>query len=79
LDRGLAAPGGDLAAQRWAEQAGFKAYDQADLETQAMLRQRLKKEIRSNTYQPQTGDLIVSPLRAEAIQAVGAHYAALFW
>jgi nitric oxide reductase subunit B len=63
---------------RWAVQAGFKAYDQADLETQAMLRQRLKKEIRSNTYQPQTGDLVVSPLRAEAIKAVGAHYAGLF-
>jgi nitric oxide reductase subunit B len=63
---------------RWAEQAGFKAYDQADPETQAMLRQRLKKEIRSNTYQPETGDLVVSPLRAEAIKAVGAHYAALF-
>jgi nitric oxide reductase subunit B len=43
-----------------------------------MLRQRLKKEIRSNTYQPETGDLVVSPLRAEAIKAVGAHYAALF-
>jgi nitric oxide reductase subunit B len=43
-----------------------------------MLRQRLKKEIRSNTYQPATGDLVVSPLRAEAIKAVGSHYAALF-
>ena len=63
---------------RWAEQGGFKTYEQADLETQAMLRQRLKKEIRSNTYQPATGDLVVSPLRAEAIKAVGSHYAALF-
>ncbi len=62
----------------WAEQAGFPAYDKADLETQAKLRQRLKQEIRSNTYQPATGDLVVSPLRAEAIKAVGAHYAALF-
>jgi nitric oxide reductase subunit B len=63
---------------RWAEQAGCKTYEQADAETQAMLRQRLKKEIRSNTYQPETGDLVLSPLRAEAIKAVGAHYAALF-
>ena len=63
---------------RWAEQSGCKSYDQADAETQAMLRQRLKKEIRSNTYRPETGDLVVSPLRAEAIKAVGAHYAALF-
>jgi nitric oxide reductase subunit B len=63
---------------RWASQAGCKTYEQADPETQAMLRQRLKKEIRSNTYHADTGDLVVSPLRAEAIQAVGAHYAALF-
>ena len=63
---------------RWAEQAGGKTYDQADPETRAMLRQRLKQEIRSNTYHPETGDLVVSPLRAEAIKAVGAHYASLF-
>jgi nitric oxide reductase subunit B len=62
----------------WAVQAGCKTYDQADAETQAMLRQRLKTEIRSNTYRPETGDLVVSPLRAQAIKAVGAHYAALF-
>ncbi len=63
---------------RWAEQAGGKTYDQADPETQAMLRQRLKHEIRANTYHADTGDLVVSPLRAEAIKAVGAHYASLF-
>ena len=62
----------------WAEKAGGKGYEQADAETQAVLRERLKKEIRSNTYDPATGDLVVSPLRAEAIKAVGAHYAALF-
>ena len=37
---------------RWAEQAGGKTYDQADPETQAMLRQRLKHEIRANTTTP---------------------------
>jgi nitric oxide reductase subunit B len=63
---------------RWAEQAGCRTYDQADAETQAMFRQRLKQEIRSNTYHSETGDLVVSPLRAEAIKAVGTHYAALF-
>jgi nitric oxide reductase subunit B len=63
---------------RWAEKAGGTSYAQAAPETQAMLRERLKYEIRSNTYNPATGDLMVSALRAEAIQAVGAHYAALF-
>lgn len=62
----------------WASQAGGKTYAQTDAETQAALRQRLKKEIRSNTYDPKSGDLIVSTTRAEAFKAVGSHYTALF-
>ncbi len=38
----------------------------------------MKLEIRSNTYSPETGDLVVSPTRAAAIQAVSQHYTALF-
>jgi nitric oxide reductase subunit B len=62
----------------WAAQSEGKTYEQLDPESQAALRERLKIEIRSNTYNPTTGDLVVSPTRAEAIRAVGAHYAALF-
>jgi nitric oxide reductase subunit B len=62
----------------WTKQAGTTTYAQADPETQAALRQRLKKEIRSNTYDSKTGDLVVSATRAEAFKAVGAHYAGLF-
>ena len=62
----------------WAHDQHGKAYAQLDEETQAPLRVRLQRELRTNTYQPTTGDLVVSPLRAEAIAAVGAHYAALF-
>jgi nitric oxide reductase subunit B len=62
----------------WSAQAGGKTFDQLEPETRAALRERLKNEIRSNTYNPRTGDLIVSATRAEAIQAAGAHYAALF-
>ncbi len=47
-------------------------------ETQAALQARLKSELRANTYNPATGTLTVSPLRAEAIRAVSAHYDALF-
>ncbi len=47
-------------------------------EVQASLRQRLKAELRTNTYDPQTGDLVISATRARAIRAVGAHYAKLF-
>jgi nitric oxide reductase subunit B len=63
--------------EHWAAQSG-KTYAELDGETQAALRERLKKEIRSNTYNAQTGDLVVSPTRAEAFRAVSAHYASLF-
>jgi len=62
----------------WAAQSGGKSYEQLDSETQAQLRQRLKNEIRSNTYDAATGDLVVSPTRAEAFRAVSQHYASLF-
>jgi nitric oxide reductase subunit B len=38
----------------------------------------VKLQIRSNTYHRESGDLVLSPERAEAFQAVSAHYAALF-
>jgi nitric oxide reductase subunit B len=62
----------------WAQQEYGRAYEAIGEEAQAALRVRLKREIRTNTYQAETGDLVVSPLRAQAIAAIGAHYAALF-
>jgi len=62
----------------WAAASGGKTYAELDSETQAVLRERLKNEIRSNTYNAQTGDLVVSPTRAEAMRAVAAHYASVF-
>jgi nitric oxide reductase subunit B len=62
----------------WAAEKEAKTYAQLDAETQAALRERLKGEIRSNTYDAKTGDLIVSATRAEAFDAVSAHYASLF-
>ncbi|MEJ5252280.1 MAG: nitric-oxide reductase large subunit [Chthonomonadetes bacterium] len=53
-------------------------YTRLSAEQQAPLRERVKREIRTNTYDPQTGDIVVSPLRAQAIRAVSAHYSALF-
>jgi len=61
----------------WAADLG-SPYAELDAEAQAALRQRLKTEIRTNTYDPATGDLTVSPVRARAIAAVGEHYTALF-
>lgn len=62
----------------WAHERYGKPYARLDEEAQAALRVTLERELRTNTYQPATGDLVVSPLRARAIAAVAAHYAALF-
>jgi nitric oxide reductase subunit B len=61
----------------WASQSG-KTYEQSPPETQAALRERLKQEIRTNTYNLKTGDIVVSPARAAAIEAVSVHYTKLF-
>jgi nitric oxide reductase subunit B len=62
----------------WAAQSGGTTYEQLAPEIQAELRQRLKTEVRTNTYRAQTGDLVVSPVRAAAIKAIADHYTALF-
>lgn len=62
----------------WAAERGVGSYAKAEPETQAVLRERVKREMRTNTYIAQTGDLVISPARAQAIAAVGQHYAKLF-
>lgn len=63
---------------RWAKEQGGENYAALDDEAGAALKARLKKELRANTYDATSGDLAVSALRAEAMEAVGAHYASLF-
>jgi nitric oxide reductase subunit B len=53
-------------------------YDDLGDERRAALKARLKNELRKNTYDPATEDLTVSTLRAQAMDAVGAHYMSLF-
>lgn len=62
----------------WAKRRSGTAFNELDSETRAALEQRLRDEVRTNTYDPSTKVLTVSPLRAEAIGVVGSHYAALF-
>src|SRR5688500_8292208 len=64
----------------WARQEGAAAGKYADLdaERRAALRARLQGEVRRNTYDPATGDLVISPLRAQAFKALHAHYGGLF-
>ncbi|MCC7191843.1 MAG: nitric-oxide reductase large subunit [Phycisphaeraceae bacterium] len=62
----------------WAREQSKVPYSALDAESQAKLRARLATEIRENTYDPKTGDLVVSPLRASAIEFVGLHYIGLY-
>src|SRR4051812_4315718 len=50
----------------WARNTGAKDFDSLDVERQTVLRARLEREMRANTYDPATGRLTISPLRAEA-------------
>jgi len=55
-----------------------RGYDQLPAEQQASLQVLLQQELRRNTYDVATAELRISPLRAEAIAAVGHHYTGLF-
>jgi nitric oxide reductase subunit B len=65
-----------LDAWAWAERGA--AYADAPAETQAALRERLRREVRANTYDAATGAITVSADRARAIEATTAYYTALF-
>jgi nitric oxide reductase subunit B len=62
----------------WAGQEQGKKYAELSAPDQASLRARLQAEVRTNTYDPASGDLKVSEDRAKAIRAVAQHYTALF-
>ncbi len=55
----------------WAQEKYNKLYAELDEETQASLRVKLKRELRTNTYDVASEDLLISPARADAIVAVG--------
>jgi nitric oxide reductase subunit B len=62
----------------WANTSYGKPYDALDGQTQAAMRERLQEEYRHNTYDVRSGDLVVSAVRAQAMQDVGQHYTGLF-
>jgi nitric oxide reductase subunit B len=63
---------------RWASAEGATTYEASPAEKQAALRARLKEALRTNSYDPATRTLTLSPLRAEAFEANAAHYADVF-
>ena len=63
---------------RWARDEYGVPFESLAVEQSAALQARLQKELRTNTYDPDTGTIAISPARAEAIRAVQSHYTALF-
>jgi len=62
----------------WANDEYGSDYVDLDNERQAALKARLTDEIRTNTYQPETGDIVISAARAQAIQNNSDYYSSLF-
>lgn len=62
----------------WAVSEQGVPYDRLPPDAQTLLRARLKREIRTNTYDPSTKNITVSTDRAAAITAVSTHYTSLF-
>ncbi|MCA9220300.1 MAG: hypothetical protein KDA71_08220, partial [Planctomycetales bacterium] len=62
----------------WSRQQYESPFEQLTLIQQAELRARLKQEVRTNGYDPDTDRLVISADRAEAADALGRYYAALF-
>ena len=57
---------------------GGDAYVDLDEAEKARLQAVLKPAMRTNTYDPATGDITISDQRARAIERVAAHYISLF-
>jgi len=62
----------------WGRLEGGRTYAELDAEKQAGLRARLQAELRKNGYDPATGVLTISDLRAQAFDSLNAHYGGLF-
>jgi nitric oxide reductase subunit B len=64
--------------ERWSGQEFSGSYEGVDDEKKAMLRNRLEKEMRTNTFDSQNSILTVSSIRGEAFDEISRHYAGLF-
>jgi nitric oxide reductase subunit B len=62
----------------WAEAEHGRPWRELPVGEQAALKARLKAELRTNTYDPASGDVVVSEDRARAIAAIAGYYDALF-
>ncbi|MFA7359827.1 MAG: nitric-oxide reductase large subunit [Candidatus Kapaibacterium sp.] len=62
----------------WAKEFYNTDYESLSGENKAVLKARLKVELRTNTYNPDTKELKVSKVRADAVKEISKYYAGLF-
>ncbi|MES2017603.1 MAG: nitric-oxide reductase large subunit [Pseudomonadota bacterium] len=62
----------------WSTQEFGKPFEELGADQKAILTDRLKREMRTNTYDARTGLVTLSPARAQAVREVAAHYMSLF-
>jgi nitric oxide reductase subunit B len=63
---------------KWSEQDFNSSYENLDAEKQAVLKVKLQRLLRTNTFNNQTGDIVVSEDRKEAILDNCKYYSGLF-
>ena len=62
----------------WSIQESGKPFKDASATDQAVLKSRLVSVMRTNTFSPSTGKVVIDPVRALAFEANLAHYARVF-
>ena len=62
----------------FAREKGAQDIAGIDADTRAALREKLRREMRTNSFDPATGTLLIGQERAAAIAANAQHYSALF-
>lgn len=62
----------------YAHQAGSESFSSLPLEKQILLKEKLKTELRTNTYDPNTGNLVISSSRAKVFKSLANYYEDIF-
>ncbi|MHB1675264.1 MAG: nitric-oxide reductase large subunit, partial [Acidobacteriaceae bacterium] len=62
----------------WARQQGAASYAALSDEQKAALDARLRDSLRRNTYDPETGNIVILPVRAAAFDSLEQYYANIF-
>ena len=65
-------------SDQWAEEKYQMKYDELSDEKKAEIKATLKNEIRTNTYNETTGEIVISDIRVQAIEELTRYYSSVF-